>query len=142
MDAEKIKNIRILCKQYEKKELKIHVFMDALEKEGIPCWIAFVIGDLHRKVSYLTNIDKLDAEDRVIAEKWEKERDERAVVYDQLSDAETLKDNDRFHKVLDQLTAGTPSHCEHERSIWSHCYACEEIERTLFPDMFEPEEDD
>lgn len=138
MDKDKIKK---LCHQYETGELKIGPFTEALEKEGVPCWIAFTISDLHRKVSYLTNLSKLDEEDQLVAAKWEKEREERSQLYHQLSDAQEAGDKEKFREITDKL-CDTPWECEHGRHIVKTCLACEHIEKTLFPDMFEEEEDD
>ena len=138
MDPKKIKQ---LCRQYENKELKCNDFMDALEKEGVPCSIAFVIGDLHHKVSYLTNLSKLDEEDQLIAAKWESERDERGRFFSEVADASDAGDLKKASELLQNLPR-TPMECEHGRHIVKTCMACEHIEKTLFPDMFEVEEDE
>lgn len=138
MDKDSIKK---LCRQYEDKELKVGHFIDALEKEGVPCQIGFIISDLHRKVNYLTNISKLDEKDQQIAAKWEAEREERDVLYKQLSDAEDSGDKELAKQAIKKL-CHTPMECEHGRHIVKTCLACEHIERTLYPDMFEAEEDD
>ena len=33
-----------------------------------------------------------------------------------------------FKLIADAMHVGMPTHCEHGRSIWSTCIACEEIE--------------
>lgn len=40
---------------------------------------------------------------------------------------------EQAHNVLSPL-------CEHSRSIWSSCHACDEIEAILFPDLVEEDE--
>lgn len=138
MDKEKIQK---LCRQYEDKELKVGHFIDALEKEGVPCQVGFIISDLHRKVSYLTNISKLSEEDQAIAAKWEAEREGRDVLYKQLVDAGEARDKEKSKQIIEELCR-TPMECEHGRHIVKTCLACEHIERTLYPDMFEEEDDE
>lgn len=133
------KKVRELCRQYEKGDLKCNDLMDSLEKEGIPCWVAFIIGDLHHKVSYLTNLSKLDEEDQLVAAKWESERDERGRFFAEVADADEAGDHKKAMELLQNLPR-TPMECEHGRHIVKHCSSCEHIEKTLFPDMFEAEE--
>lgn len=138
MDKNKIKS---LCRQYEDNTINFKDFMDSLEKEGVPCHLVFVIGDLHRKVSYLTNICKLDEEDQKVAAKWEREREERRVIYNALADAHEVGDKDKAASLLNQLE-DVPWECEHGRHLVKFCHTCDHIERTLFPDMFDEEDED
>jgi hypothetical protein len=136
-DYDKVKE---LCKQYSDNEVRVHDFSEKLEKLGIPCWVGFTIHDLHRKVRFLENIGKLDAEDQVIAHRMEKDREDRTKFFDQIEKTSKKTDPEAWDDLMDKIRG--PSHCEHGRSWASNCYACEKIERTLFPDMFSPEEDE
>lgn len=71
---------------------------------------------------------KLTPEQLVIAEKWNIERKQRAELIDQLEN-ETISTKEFYDKMIDL----TPEHCEHERSIWSTCLACDEIESIINP---------
>lgn len=133
--------IKRLCRSYETGEMSMKVFMDALEQAGIPYDLVSVVGNLHHKVSYLTNLSKLDEEDQLVAAKWERERDERGQLYYQLSDAEDAGDKLKFKETLDKLCKA-PWECEHGRHIVKTCLSCDHIEKTLFPDMFEENEED
>lgn len=133
--------IKRLCRSYEQGDISMKVFMSALEQAGIPYYLVGIVSDLHRKVSYLTNISKLDKEDQLIAAKWERERDERGQLYHQLSDAHETGDQKKAQEILDKL-CDAPWECEHGRHIVKHCVACEHIEKTLFPDMFEEEDEE
>jgi hypothetical protein len=81
-------------------------------------------------------IARLTPEELVIAEKWEKEKEERDVVFNEMQAA--LKDNDLegFQSAMDKMAEGLPIYCEHERSIWSGCMACDELEQKLYPEFF------
>lgn len=133
-------NTKKLCKEYQDGTLRVDKFTDALEKEGMSAWIGFVIHDLHRKVRFLENIGKLSAEDQVTAYRWEKEREERRVLYEKIETISKKNNPEEWEELMDKLRG--PSHCEHGRSWASNCYSCEKIEKTLFPDMFPPEEED
>ncbi len=137
MDKDKVKK---LCKEYQNGILRVDQFTDALEKEGMSSWIGYVIHDLHRRVRFLENIGKLDTEDQAVAYRWEREREERSKLYDQIEVISKKNNPEEWEELMDKLRG--PSHCEHGRSWASNCMACEEIERTLFPDMFPPEEDE
>lgn len=139
MDKEKIKQ---LCKDYQDGNLRIDQFTDALEKEGVSAWIGYVLHDLHREVRFLTNIGKLSAEEQVTAYRWRKAREDRRVLSDKLFSIDRKTNEQEFQNVLLQMRRTDPSHCEHGRSTMSNCMACDRIERTLYPDMFPPEEED
>lgn len=80
---------------------------------------------------------RLNPEQLTIAEKWEREREERNVLIDKLEESEKTGDRKRFMEILDEMTEiGNPDFCEHERSIWKPCAACEEIERLLYPEFY------
>jgi methionyl-tRNA synthetase len=81
---------------------------------------------------------RLDPEQLAIAERWEQDRDHRLALCDKMGEAEKSGDNVAFRKYLDEYLATDKgrTHCEHERSIWSNCAACDEISRLLNPEFF------
>lgn len=83
----------------------------------------------------MINYDKLNPEQKVIADKWEEERKVRQVLLDQLEDGTIT-----FKQFVDKIEEISPSHCEHGRHIYKVCDACEEIERIIRPDLFTEEE--
>lgn len=81
--------------------------------------------------------NKLTAEQLIIAEGWEKEREERDKVISQFEKGEITT-----NELADALIRLAPSHCEHGRSIWSTCIECEEIEKIVRPEAFEFKSDE
>ncbi len=75
---------------------------------------------------------KLTTEQKELAEKWEQEQKVRE---------EILNAHDRgeltFKEAMDKLAATVDGFCEHDRSIWSPCAACHELEMILYPDQFD-----
>lgn len=80
---------------------------------------------------------RLNPEQLAIAEKWEREREERDKLWKILISAQENKDQKLWEETLDSLQECAPSQCEHERSIWSPCVACDEIERLLNPEFYD-----
>lgn len=81
----------------------------------------------------------LGKEQLAIAEKWDKEKEAQNPLFDELIELATVagtKDSERFHELVEQLS-DVPTHCEHERSIWSACAGCEEIEMALNPEFYD-----
>ncbi len=79
---------------------------------------------------------RLSPEQLAIVEQWEKEREERSHLYDELSVAEKAKDTAKFKEILGKLSATTSDRCPHDRSIWSSCAGCSEIERLMNPERY------
>lgn len=79
---------------------------------------------------------KLTPEQLVIAEKWEKDREEMSRLIEQFTAATGKKDMKLWTDTMDKIVEITPSMCEHDRSLWSNCAACDEIERVLHPHLF------
>jgi hypothetical protein len=74
---------------------------------------------------------KLNPEQLAIAEKWEREKNERSAILDRLDAGEI--DAKEALRLMSMQSNGM---CEHDRSIWSNCAACEEIERLLYPEAY------
>lgn len=142
MKSESELRVRALCRQFENGELKIHKFTDALEAEGVPADVVFILHDLQRKVAFLTNIGKLSAEDQVTAYRWEREREERGKLINKIDSVSKANDPEAWQALMDALRATDARYCEHDRSIMSNCYSCEKIEKTLYPGLIEGEDED
>lgn len=79
---------------------------------------------------------KLTPEQLVIAEKWEKEQKEMSGLIEQLATAQENKDMKLWADTMEKIQNVAPNMCEHERSIWSNCAGCDEIEQILHPELF------
>lgn len=82
-------------------------------------------------------IARLSPEQLAIAERWERERDELEHLVKQLQTAMQNKDEVLWKSLQDNVDKKRPTHCEHERSIWSTCCACNEIEHLLNPEWYD-----
>lgn len=81
---------------------------------------------------------RLDPEQLAIAEKWEVDREKLNSLFEQLARAVENNDDALWKKAQQNLRDNpTPSRCEHDRSIWSPCGACEEIEQLLYPEYYD-----
>jgi len=86
----------------------------------------------------IERLQALGKDQLAIAEKWEKERDERQVIYNQIAEVFGVPEKkDKLQELLEQLTTDVPNRCEHDRSIWSPCAGCEEIEHALNPEFYD-----
>jgi hypothetical protein len=82
----------------------------------------------------LGNRHLLTPEQLKIVERWDRERAERQRLYKKL-EAEIGNPA----AVLKELQDLVPQFCEHGRYIMGVCASCDEIERILFPNLFEDE---
>jgi hypothetical protein len=92
--------------------------------------------ELYRNLPGYAN---LTDEQKVTADRWDRERQVREKLYTELSAAEKAKDNEAFKKVLDRLAHSEETNawmCEHERHWSSTCMACEEVEKILRPELY------
>jgi hypothetical protein len=76
----------------------------------------------------------LTPEQLKVVERWDRERVERQRLYKKL-EAEI----NNPAAILQELQELEPDFCEHGRYILGVCSSCDEIERILFPDLFESE---
>jgi len=81
----------------------------------------------------------LGEEQLAIAEKWEREKEERDVHLQAMIKASEKNDWEGYQTALDNCLAVDQNNgrCEHDRSIWSSCAGCEEIEMALSPEFFD-----
>jgi len=76
-------------------------------------------------------IARLSPEQTIVAERWEREREQRAVLLDKMS---AVKDNwDAYQHLLCEYVAVDAPRCEHDRCAMSGCHECNEIEIILNP---------
>lgn len=80
---------------------------------------------------------KLTPEQKELAEKWERERDELSALIDALEVADAAGNLEDHNRIFKQILDSGSDFCEHNRSIWSPCSACHELEMILYPDMFD-----
>jgi hypothetical protein len=82
-------------------------------------------------------IERLSPDQLVVAERWEKERAERAVI---LSEMEKVKDDwDQYSALLIKFTHTDALRCEHDRCAMSGCHECNEIQILLNPLFYDEE---
>jgi hypothetical protein len=83
------------------------------------------------------NLAKLTSEQRRIYDAWEAE----ALISDDLVEkaltALAVGDQITAKAYFHQIEQTIPTICEHGKSIWDDCSACDDIERTLFPEDFD-----
>ena len=82
---------------------------------------------------------RLNPEQLVIAEKWEQESIAQGKAIEMMRLAEAANDAEGIKKAFEAFlnASDTSGFCEHERSIWTPCMACEEIERLLNPEFYD-----
>lgn len=79
-------------------------------------------------------IARLSPENQTIMQAREIKRKKTAWLIDQ---ARKDPANDELqHKVFDQILDMQEDYCEHERSTWSNCIACGELDHAMFPELF------
>ena len=66
--------------------------------------------------------------------KFEAEKAHRRGLLDRLEEADSRGDRTNFMVILDEMNEYDESlyPCEHGRSIWEDCYACEAIHREVY----------
>lgn len=86
---------------------------------------------------------RLNPEQLVIAEKWEREADLREEALKEMDAARAAKDFDAMQLATDKffniggLLGEDNDRCEHDRSIMGTCAGCEELERLLHPEFYD-----
>ncbi len=87
----------------------------------------------------------LSEEQKAVVTKWDEDRTLRDGLITKMLEAFKAGDKDLARAINEQISDTVSSHCEHERSIWKPCAACDEIEKILHglnPDEDFPEEND
>lgn len=78
-------------------------------------------------------IERLNDEQKVIANKREAQRKERSKLISKLSS----HDPEVHEMVFNALRDMDGDECEHGRSYAKHCLACGQIEHAMFPELFD-----
>ena len=80
--------------------------------------------------------DRLTPEELVIAEKWEIEKAQQVIIFDEILAAIEANSMELVILATEKLGDLTPSQCEHGRHVMCGCMACDELERKVYPDSF------
>lgn len=75
---------------------------------------------------------KLDSSQKEIVLKREEKRKERFKLIEKVGD-----DVEVNQQVFNALLNMDRDFCEHDKSIWLSCASCEEIDKLLFPELFD-----
>ena len=76
---------------------------------------------------------RLNEEQRAIVLQRMKKAEERSYLLDKLK---ATNEPDVHQHIFDLFRDTDSDECEHERSIWSSCAECHEIDRLLFPEHY------
>lgn len=84
----------------------------------------------------LKSYNDLSDNQKITADRWDREKVDRDLylsIY-----LKSLETNDKLleKESLDLLSKSDVAFCEHDRSIFSTCIACSEIEKILLPELF------
>ena len=80
---------------------------------------------------------KLTPEQLVIAEKWDAEHTATLALVKLLQAACNNNDETECNRVMALMGDNISDFCEHGRAVWNSCIACDEIEKVLYPDLFD-----
>lgn len=92
----------------------------------------------------LPGYQNLSQEQKEIVKQWDKERAIRFGIVDEMFAALKKGDKKLYNSLHEKYEESTEEFCVHERSIWSRCGSCEEIEKIchgLNPDEDFPEDE-
>lgn len=81
---------------------------------------------------------KLTPEQQKVYDRWMQERSERQKILNEFFDSP----DQCYQGLMEKLRGIDKDFCEHGRSTMGTCWSCEEIERIMFPELFEDEEND
>jgi hypothetical protein len=85
-------------------------------------------------------IARLNPEQLAIAEKWDREADERQRAVDEMEAANKARDIQAYEKAMQKffsIGSVESGRCEHDRSIMGTCAGCEELEQLLHPEFYD-----
>lgn len=83
---------------------------------------------------------KLTSEQLVTAERWEREKEARSQIIEEMRLAENAKKP--LTDFSDRFRDSDARYCEHDRPSISRCFECNEIVKILYPESFEDETED
>jgi hypothetical protein len=81
----------------------------------------------------LPNFDKLTPEQQKVVIHKQERADERAKLVALLIDP----DIDNQQRVFNSLRDMQSDYCEHGYNVWRFCNECEDIDRVLYPELFD-----
>lgn len=79
---------------------------------------------------------KLTDEQQVVFDRWERDKLRLRQTIELLFKKSEYSP-DEYKRLLNEIEADIVSQCEHERSIWKSCAACDEIEKIVYPELFD-----
>lgn len=82
------------------------------------------------------NLAKLTPEQLEVYKNWEKEMDQSEIILQKLLDALGSNNMEEVKRLGKEIQEVIPAVCEHGRSVFGSCLACDEIERIVFPETF------
>ncbi len=91
---------------------------------------------MKRRIPKPENLAKLTPDQLEIYKNWEREIEQSEVILQGLLSALASNNLDEVRRLSNQLKELVPPNCEHGRSVYLSCQACDQIERTLFPESF------
>lgn len=84
----------------------------------------------------------LTPEQMKTVERWDREAQERVKLIPEMCGAYNGSKVERAKELAEKLRATDAEYCEHGRHKYSaSCHGCEEIERILFPEAYEDEDE-
>jgi hypothetical protein len=83
------------------------------------------------------NLAKLTVEQRQVYDCWVKEQQLMQPLIEQMSAALGRGDMAMVADCQHAMSKIIPERCEHDRSIFTHCEACRQIDATLFPEDYD-----
>lgn len=83
------------------------------------------------------NLAKLTEEQRKVYDAWTEEQQKSNIIIEQALEALGRADSAAAQEHFKKLDDLIPSICEHGKSIWVECQACEDIQRTLYPEDYD-----
>lgn len=92
-----------------------------------------IIEELNGREIEPERLAKLNREQRAIVLKREEKRKERAKL---IKVARESNDPEVHQHIFDSLLEIDDDCCEHGRSVWGGCHACDEIDAILYPELF------
>ena len=80
---------------------------------------------------------KLSPDQLIVAERWDAEHTATLALIHRLQIASDANDETECNRIMDLMRDNCPDVCEHGHSIWDTCMACDDIEKVLYPGLFD-----
>lgn len=92
---------------------------------------------MKRRIPKPENLAKLTPEQLEIYNNWEKESEQCDIIFQEILNALGANNLDEVKRLGEKIQEVIPAVCEHGKSVFGSCQACDEIERTVFPEFFD-----